>query len=147
MTKRFAPILGLILTILMVGVVVAHHATGIQVSINCEGFSVDVGFSQFGNGHRLVTTITADGVETVNTETPQGSGTLTYTGGPATQVDVLVETPDDDNAPMTASATLDQECGPSETPSPTPVPTPVATPTPTPVPTPQPTIPNTAMGN
>lgn len=108
----------------------AHDATGVTASIDCAGtYTVTVGYEQFSDGHRLVTTITADGVVTVKTETPAGAGTETYTGTAKSTVEVSVTTPDDDNAPLTASAKAPTDCSvvtppPSHHPKPTPHATP-----------------------
>lgn len=110
--KKLAAILGIALSLIVVGAVSAHDATGIKVSIDCNGAAtVAVGYEQFSDGHRLVTTIDFNGTEVVKTETPDGAGSVTYAlSGVTTDVAVTVTTPDDDNAPLTASAKLPTDC-------------------------------------
>jgi hypothetical protein len=131
---RFFATIALLILLTQVSVSSAfgHHATDIDIAGNCTSWTVEVGYAQFGNGHRLVVNVEVDDQAVANkTFTPNGTGTVTVTGsfdGSGT-VEVVVTTPDDRNPPMYGSETFALQCA-----TPVPEPTPTVRPTPTPAP-------------
>lgn len=142
MIRRLVPLVVALAAALAVASPAAAHSIGsITIIQDCQGYTVYVGFVDFGAGHHLVTTIVADGgAPVVHDETPTGTGQVgPYTGPAAAVVEVSVDAPQD-GGHLDSVGHREGTCGqptptPSPSPSPTPTPTATATASPSPAPT------------